>query len=127
MISIPENLDARVICKRHHANIPARTCIARQELAAKTRSLSRFVAGYDPLCLECETGIFVSEALGIKIKRPVKKKEKTKKCRTCGKVLPLSKFNKQADIWHSLQGRCRDCQIKANKKRQIEKEVLGII
>ena len=66
MIRIIENLDTRIVCKRHHAEISARTCIARQKLNASGKI---WKLGKDPECLYCETGIFVAESLGVKIKR----------------------------------------------------------
>lgn len=74
MIKKIENLDTRIVCKRHRAKISARTCVARQKINASGRA---FIIGtaVDPDCVTCQTGIFVAEALNITIKRPKKKEE----------------------------------------------------
>lgn len=34
---------------------------------------------------------------------------KTKKCSRCGRVLPVTEFNKKASSKDGLQGQCREC------------------
>lgn len=42
---------------------------------------------------------------------------KTKKCRECGRELPLSEFNKNSCNKDGIQDRCRECFSKYNAKR----------
>lgn len=41
----------------------------------------------------------------------------TKKCSECGRILPLSEFNKNRNTKDGLQVRCRDCFSRYNKAR----------
>ena len=41
----------------------------------------------------------------------------TKKCSECGRVLPISEFNKNRNSKDGLQDRCRECFSRYNKRR----------
>lgn len=45
---------------------------------------------------------------------------RTKRCSECGRILPLSEFNKNRNYKDGLQGRCRDCFSRYNKLRYAE-------
>ena len=48
----------------------------------------------------------------------------TKKCPRCGRVLPLSEFNKNSKNKDGLQGYCRECQHEIYQASQVSKEKL---
>ena len=45
-----------------------------------------------------------------------------KRCSECGRMLPISKFNKNRNSRDGLQDRCRDCFSAYNRRRYQEKK-----
>lgn len=56
---------------------------------------------------------------------------KTKKCSTCGRVLPVTEFHKKTSAIDGLQDRCRECHNESSrrsyqKKKEAKYSVLNL-
>jgi len=96
---------------------------------------SRTKDGYQPCCRECQSemnkghkkrGPFEHNDAPAKPEEPEVIPDGMKKCCHCGKILPVSQFNKHGKAKDGLQYACKECQVemttKAKQKRTTEKK-----
>lgn len=96
---------------------------------------SRTKDGYQPCCKECQSEMnkghkkrqpFEHNEAPVKPEEPEKIPDGMKRCSHCGKILPVSEFNKHKGTKDGLQYACKECQVemttKAKQRRTEEKK-----